>query len=184
MSGFERRADPYSSFPIRPAGSPDAPGKSTLMEPLAPAPSPGTPGKRARTEHAQAASPFRRPSDEVPSDWNSHIRPIPLPDPFVVRNVVPPEGCPLPPDSAWPHAPIHHSVVPRGALTDVPHILLNQAVLDRRQGAWWTYRLAASHVMAVQTSVADELARFRQVTPDDALSMGLLVPKGFHGNLA
>lgn len=184
MSEFDRRSDPQSSFPIRPSGLSPAPGKSSLMDPFVPGPSTVTPGKHTRAQHTQPLSAFRRPGDEVPSDWNAHVRPVPLPDPFVVHNIVPQEGCPLPPSSAWEHAPSHHGGAFPGALPGSPHVLLNQAVLDRRQDAWWSYRLAASHVMTVQTGVADEIARFRHVTPDDALSMGLLVPKAFQGNLA
>jgi hypothetical protein len=183
MSEHGRRDDPYAGFPIRSGGARPAVGKSTLAEPVNPNAT-GVPGKQTLAQHVQPASVFQRPPDEVPEDWNFYVRPAPPPDPFAIHNVFPLAWCPLPPASTWEHQPNHHDLQAAHTPDENQHVLLNQAVLDRRDIAWASYRVAASQVMSVQTSVADEINRFRQTTPEDAVKMGLLVPKGFRGGFA
>src|ERR1043166_9922790 len=112
MGEFESRSSSYSSFPVRSGSSAATPGKSTLMDPFVPIPSAGSPGKHTLTEHAGTANALRRPADEVRVDWNFYVHAAPPAGSFIVRNVVPPELCPLPPDAAQEpiqeQIPAHH----------------------------------------------------------------------------
>lgn len=129
------------------------------------------------------------PPDEQPVDWMQYAEVTAPPDPFVLRDIIPAETPPAPPDTVvqW-HDPSElygHGEAPSPNPLDSGKIHVDAFHMDQRLAWWDAYRAVATQVDGMQRDVAPDVDLFRHAERNPELrALGFILDrKDWQGNL-